>query len=508
MTLLTTRDLGLTFAAPLFSGLSLTIHPGDRIGLIAANGRGKSALLACLSGALEPTHGEITRARGLITGHLAQDIPAALSAATVEEVVAGGLTADLAETESWRVGLVLDELAIPEELRSRPLGALSGGWQRMAMLARVWIGGPDLLLMDEPTNHLDLARIGWLQGWIASLPRDFPLLIASHDRAFLDAVTNRSLFLRETVSRDFALPYSRARAALVQADAADDRQHRNDMKKADQLRRQAAKLKNIGINSGSDLLITKTRQLKNRAERIEQAARPAWRESSSGAIRLDPAVARARALLRLDGMPVPAPDGRVLFTTGRKWIGPGDRVLLLGPNGAGKTRLIEALHAACQGRETEGLSVAASLRLGYSDQALTGIDGDETPLAAICARSDIGDQTARGLLAGAGISFDAQGRPAALLSGGQRARLAMLALRLERPNFYLMDEPTNHLDIEGQEALEAELTRDEVSCLLVSHDRAFVRAVANRFWVIEGKRLVELDDPEDFFAAELARGMG
>ena len=119
-------------------------------------------------------------------------------------------------------------------------------------------------------------------------------------------------------------------------------------------------------------------------------------------------------------------------------------------------------------------------------------------------RFEVGDQRARGLLAGAGLSIEMQGRPIGRLSGGQKARLGMLVLRLTQPNFYLLDEPTNHLDIEGQEALEEELMEQQASCLLVSHDRQLVRTVANRFWVIEGKKLIEADGPEHFFASVTA----
>jgi ATPase subunit of ABC transporter with duplicated ATPase domains len=122
-------------------------------------------------------------------------------------------------------------------------------------------------------------------------------------------------------------------------------------------------------------------------------------------------------------------------------------------------------------------------------------------MRTIVRRFDVGDQRARTLLAGCGLAIEKQGRPIAQLSGGQKARLGMLVLRLTQPNFYLLDEPTNHLDIEGQEALEDELMNHQASCLLVSHDRSFVRNVGNRFWSIERKRLVEVDDPERFFAS-------
>jgi ATPase subunit of ABC transporter with duplicated ATPase domains len=344
-----------------------------------------------------------------------------------------------------------------------------------------------------------------LQGWIARLPRDFPLVVASHDRAFLDTVTTRTLFLRAEASRAFPLPYSRARAAMDEADAADERRFRNEMQKAGQLRRQAARLKNIGINSGSDLLTVKTRQLTARAARIEAMARPAHAEHGAGAIRLAGAGAAAKALVTFDDADITAPDGRRLFGTGRKWITRGDRVVLLGANGAGKSRMMATVIAALGG-EVAGLRVAPSVVAGNTDQGLAEFDGAGTPLEAVAGRFDIGDQAARSLLAGAGIGIDAQGAAMARLSGGQRARLAMLVLRLTRPNLYLLDEPTNHLDIEGQETLEAELCADEAACLLISHDRAFVQAVGTRFWQIEGRRLQEIEDAEGYFRAALEAG--
>ena len=124
-------------------------------------------------------------------------------------------------------------------------------------------------------------------------------------------------------------------------------------------------------------------------------------------------------------------------------------------------------------------------------------------MQAVAKAIDIGNQRARSLLAGAGVSIQMQDTKIDALSGGQRARLAMLILRLQNPNFYLLDEPTNHLDIEGQEALEHELCEHSASCLLVSHDRSFVRNIGNKFWQIKGKKLEEVDGPDGFFAQEL-----
>lgn len=502
MSLLNIRNLGVTYAEPLFSNLDLTLNKGDRVGLVAANGRGKSTLLRALAGQGETTHGEITTARGLRMALVDQVIPEPLLAMPFYDAVLAALDAETAEMESWRVDIVLADLEVPGDLWQRPLGDLSGGWQRVALLARAWVTEPDLLLMDEPTNHLDLSRIGILQRWLETVARGTPFIVASHDRAFLDAVTNRTVFLRADGAPGFALPFSHARVALAEADAARARQFDNDMAKVEQLRRQAAKLKNIGINSGSDLLINKTKQLKDRAAKLEEAAKPAHQERSAGAIQLANAGTHAKALLALKDFDVMTPDGRGLFNTGTLWINRGDRVVLLGANGTGKTTFLSAVIAALAG-EVAGIRVQPTVVAGVSDQSMSQLDRFKTPMEAISGQFDVGDQTARGQLAGAGMSIAMQDGPISALSGGQKARLAMLVLRLTHPNFYLLDEPTNHLDIEGQEALEGELLDHGATALLVSHDRTFVRNTGSRFWQIRRGRLVEVDDPEPFFASQV-----
>lgn len=504
MTIINIRNLGITLAAPLFSNLNLTLNAGDRLGIVAANGRGKSTLLSTMAGRTEATTGEVTRSRGLRLALVEQAVPAALLQETFHLALQRALPAEQAESEGWRVDVMLDALEIPQELRQRQVGALSGGWQRIALIARAAITDPDVLLLDEPTNHLDLGKIALLENWLATLPRDVPVVVASHDRAFLDAVTNRTLFLRPEKSPVFSLPYSQARAAIDEIDAADERQFEKDLKTAGHLRRQAAKLNNIGVNSGSDLLVVKTKQLRARAARIEARARPAHVEQSAGAIRLANRGTHARVLVTIEDTAVSAPGGRMLFRTGKLAIHQGDRIVLLGPNGAGKTRLVAMLKAAMEARDAgpAAIRVTPSLALGYCDQALTDLGDDDTPMQALTRRFELAEQRARSLLSGAGIGIQMQEKTIRLLSGGQKARLGMLILRLASPNFYLLDEPTNHLDIEGQEMLEAELLKHDASCLLVSHDRSFVRNVANRFWVIERARLVEVNDAEGFFLSQ------
>ncbi|WP_119270756.1 ATP-binding cassette domain-containing protein [Taklimakanibacter deserti] len=503
MSLISAKDLSLIRSESLFRGLNFSVAKGDRLGLVAANGRGKSSLLRIVAGEEDATTGTVTRMRGLVVAFASQDVPERLSPLSLHDAVRDALAPEVAETESWRIDVLLDDLAVDEAIRGSTVHSLSGGWQRTMLLARAAVVEPDLLLLDEPTNHLDIGRIGVLQRFLIALPRDCAVIAASHDRAFLDDVTNRTLFLRPEDSEDFSLPYSRALQALEERDASRDRQYENDMRKVKALRQQAAKLKNIGINSGSDLLVVKTKQLSERADRLEERARPAHQERSAGAIRLTNSGTHAKALVTINDAAVTTPDGRLLFRTGKLWIEKGDRIAVLGANGTGKTRLVERLRVALAEGD-QHIRGSASLKLGNSDQALSQLDAFPTPWDAVKRSGDLTDHQARAQLAGTGISIDAQTAPLARLSGGQRARLAMLLLRLSEPNFYLLDEPTNHLDIEGQDMLESELIEHNAACLLVSHDRAFVRAVATRNWVISAKKLVEVDDPGPIFAQLLA----
>ena len=509
---------GVTASNPLFDNLSLVIGEGDRVGLVAGNGNGKTTLLRCIAGQQELTHGEIVRSRGLRVGYVEQDVPARLLPLTLRDAVLDALPAERRDTESWRGEVALDEFETPGDMREREVSRLSGGWQRLMLIARVWIDEPDALLLDEPTNHLDLGKIMQLERWLKEATRNMPVVIASHDRGFLDATTNRTLFLRpgaggrpdalpaagraereRSASHYFTLPFTRARAALAEADEAAAKQQERDLKEAKQLRQQASKLTNIGINSGSDLLTLKAKYLKERAAKIEAATVQLHKERS-GEIRLANAGTHAKVLVAIEDVTIRTPDGRALFTIGKLHLFQGDRVVLLGRNGAGKSQFMKLMTRAMEGEAITGIRVTASLKLGATDQEMSQLPVGGTPFDFIAGFGQ-GDQRTKALLAAAGFPVDRQSQPIGRLSFGQRARLALLALRLSAPNFYLMDEPTNHVDIAGQEQLEAEILEHGASCILVSHDRSFVRNIGTRFFEIAGTRLVERDGPESFFVS-------
>ena len=258
----------------------------------------------------------------------------------------------------------------------------------------------------------------------------------------------------------------------------------------DRLRRNAAELRNVGVNSGSDLLQKKSMQLRDRAGRLEQALRPAHTERS-GEIRLASRGTHAKVLAAFREVAVCTPDGQELFRIEKLDVRQGDRLLLLGRNGVGKSRCLALLRRAVT-EAVPGLQVSPSATLGYAEQGMAHLPHDQTPHRFISARPGIGDGRATSLLAGAGFSVEAQVHPIDRLSPGQKARLGLLALRLAEPNFYILDEPTNHVDIPGQEKLESELRRHGATCVLVSHDRSFVEAVGTRFLMIEGGRAEEV----------------
>jgi ATPase subunit of ABC transporter with duplicated ATPase domains len=241
--------------------------------------------------------------------------------------------------------------------------------------------------------------------------------------------------------------------------------------------------------------LKKAKHLTGRAEAIEQTLRPVGKERT-GDIRLANRGTHAKVLVSLDDIAVTTPDGQLLFRSGRLRILQRDRLVVIGANGVGKSRFMHLLHRAVVSGETvPGITISPTVVAGYLDQQMSQLPAGQTPFEFVTSQFRPGDQRSFSLLAAAGFSIDTQQRPIARLSSGQKARLGLLALRLTEPNFYLMDEPTNHVDIAGQERLEAEILGHEATCVLISHDRAFVCAIGTRFLRIQGHRMQEVEAP-------------
>jgi ATPase subunit of ABC transporter with duplicated ATPase domains len=492
----------------VFGGVTFMLDDA-RTALVGENGVGKSTLLKCLTGELELTEGAITRSRSLRTGYLAQEIPHDLLDLTVRDVMARYLQSP---DDEWQIDVLMADLGIAYDDGEKPFRLFSGGWQRIALIAAITrLAEPSLLILDEPTNHLDLSHLARLEDWLINHTR-MPMLIVSHDRAFLDAVSTRTIFLRADGAHMFRAPFATARQELLQRDAAAAEKKKLEDKEVKRLQAAANRYKAWGVLNSS--FHSKMKNTEKRIDKIktEQASTYTQRDRD---LSLSDADLSARTALMVENFTVETPDkARVLYTIDRLQVRPGDRIALLGENGTGKSTLLHILARAFDPQQKHYNSAAPvryspAVKLMYFDQRMQNLPLQTNLMDYIMQASQLGQSAAAALLAKAGFDYArAQSGTIGELSFGERSRLLFLYMKLLQPNFYLLDEPTNHLDIEGQEDLEEQLTTKDVSCIFVSHDRYFTRAAATRFVEIRrhknGAKLVETDTPDEFFARQEA----
>jgi ATPase subunit of ABC transporter with duplicated ATPase domains len=485
----------------VFSGVTFLLDDA-RTALVGENGVGKSTLLKCLAGELELNRGKIVRSRGLRVGYLPQEVPPGLGDLSVRAVLRRSLERVGLENDDWRIDVMLDEIDMPPDMAELAFGQLSGGWQRLMLIAgAARLEEPDILVLDEPTNHLDIGNIETLEGWLTERIR-LPMLIVSHDRAFLARVSTRTLFLRADGVHAFKVPFLEARRALLERDAADAARARLEDKEIKRLEKVAARYRAWGVKN--DRFDRQAKATLKRIARIEAGRAEVWRPADRR-IELGESDLEARAALRVRGLTVTTPDGaRALVKVDHLAIAPGECVALLGANGAGKSTLLGALAGAFDPRNpfydgSAPVRFNPAARLVYFDQSLRDLPLDASLLDWLIDADGVTERDALRGLAQAGFPHARVREPIAILSFGERSRLAFLKMKLMRPNLYLLDEPTSHLDIEGQEDLESQLEETDVACLFVSHDRFFTRAVATRFLEIRKGRLVEVENADDFF---------
>ena len=486
----------------VFGGVTFLLDD-SRTALVGENGTGKSTLLKCLSGELELNGGKVVRSRSLRVGSVPQDVPPGLAPLAVRDILQRSLAKVGLGDDWWRIDVLLDEIGVAPETLDKPFGTQSGGWQRLLLIAAAArLEEPDILILDEPTNHLDLANINTLERWL-TVEFPVPMLIVSHDREFLNRVTDRTLFLRSDGVHAFKAGFAQAREELLRRDAANAARAKLEDKEIRRLEQAAARYKVWAVKNPD--LNKRKNAVETRIARIEKDRTQAY-VARERRLELADGDIDARVALRIAGLDVTAPGtDRKLLGIDRLAIAAGDRIALLGVNGAGKSTLLSTLAGAFDPEleHYDSLSPVRfnpACRLVYFDQTMRDLPLDTSILDYVLEAPGINERDAIRQLAGAGFPFRKIGEPISILSHGERARLVFLRMKLLRPNMYLLDEPTNHLDIEGQEALEAELEQSDVSCLFVSHDRYFTRTVATRFLEIRKGQLVEIDDAEEFFA--------
>ena len=482
----------------LFRDIELTINSGDRIGLVGHNGSGKSTLLSILSGATEPDSGVITRARGVRLATVEQFIGQELLALPLGAALAERLPLADRQDSYYRVEQLLFELGFSEEQLQHRVSDLSGGQQNRLMFARAVIREPDLILFDEPTNHLDLASLQFFEACLARLNVSY--LLVSHDRAFLDSVTSKTLVLRDQRLYHFNLAYSAMREKLDELDLAASAKRAQEGKQIAKLKESAKRLATWGKVYDNEKLARKAKTMEKRIGRMEENLTQVKTDSGLR-LSLDLSSSRGNRMLKIENQRVDAPNGRLLFEIEELTIRPGDRLALLGHNGVGKTTLIAQIMAAYQaGEQGTFADFSPKCRLGYYDQELQSLSPDLTlkqTLRDQCPGQD--EKSYKMGLIDAGFPYLEHGKQIKQLSGGERARIMFLIMRLNRPSLLILDEPTNHLDIEGKEELETELLDAGATLLITSHDRRFVDRVASRFLAIYERQLVELAYAEAFY---------
>jgi len=519
MTQLAVSGVSVEFGATtLFSDVTFTIAAGERWGIVGRNGTGKTTLFRLMTGDLTPTRGAVSRQTGLSLSLLGQYRDFG-DAVTVWEAAAGPFAELLALEQSLteqadalagssdeaalsrygrdlerfereggytiapRVDSVLQGLGFDAaSARSQSLAHLSGGERGRVGLARQLVAPSDILLLDEPTNHLDLETTQWLEGYLKELDRT--VVLVSHDRAFLAAVVDHVLHLEGGA----ATPYVGGYEAFVQQRQerrlaqlrAFDKQQRTIASEADYIARNIA-----GQNS---------KQAKGRRKRLERLPRLSAPAGEDGimALRLEAGERGGDQVAVAENVTLGVP-GRILIERFSGRVMRGDRLGIIGANGAGKSTLLRTLVGE-RAPDAGALRVGGSIRVGYYDQQLSSVPLDKSIYDVI---ADLRPQWERRLVQGHlgrfGFSGDEAQRKAATLSGGERARVALAMLVLTQANLLVLDEPTNHLDVESIEALEDAIEGYEGTVILVSHDRAMLRAIASRVWVLHERHITEFD---------------
>ena len=478
--LLTLTDVALGFGGePLFRGLSLSVMPGDRVALVGRNGSGKSTLMKVMAGDLEPDAGERFVKPGSHVARLAQD-PDFAGFATLGDFAA----ADLEASERWRAEAAMDGLKVPAG--ADPSEA-SGGERRRAALARVLASDAELLLLDEPTNHLDIEAVGWLERHVASLRA--AVVIVSHDRAFLRALTRAMIWIDRGAAR-------RLEEGFAKFEDWRDKVFEEEAKQVHKLDR-LIKAESVWAVEG---ISARRKRNQGRVRRLrEMRAEAGARRGPDGtaAMALEAGPASGRRVIEAEGIAKSYGERTICRELSLR-VMRGDRVAFVGPNGVGKTTLIKLLIGEIPPDEGT-VRLGANLAPAVFDQARAALDPERSlwetlthdPATAVSGRSD--QVMVRGRpkhVVGYLKEFlfdERQARgPVKALSGGERARLLLARLMAFESNLLILDEPTNDLDVETLDLLQELVSDYSGTVLLVSHDRDFLDRTATQTVLLEG----------------------
>ncbi|MDH5633920.1 MAG: ATP-binding cassette domain-containing protein [Gammaproteobacteria bacterium] len=500
----------------LLADLDLAIQPGTRLGIVGANGTGKSSLVRLITGELSADKGELRLPSSWRLSYMAQHTPTGSQSAhdfvldghapfrqaeaELQAAEASGDGHRIAEAhahydaiDGYRLPALASELlhglGFGAEDQGKAVESFSGGWRMRLNLGRALMTPSDLMLLDEPTNHLDLDTLLWLQDWLQRY--DGTLILISHDREFLDAVCNHIVHIEHQQARLYRGNYSsfetQRAEVLAQQQAAFRKQQRERAHLQQFVDRFRAKA-------------TKAKQAQSRIKALERMAliTPAHVDSPFS-FHFRASKQLPNPLLQLHHCDAAYGDKTILEDVSIDFA-PGDRIGLLGANGAGKSTLIKLMDGQLAPRSGER-KAAKDLAIGYFAQhQVEQLDDNASPLLhlqRIDGRAD--DQSLRSFVGGFGFHGDRALDPVAPFSGGEKARLALALIIYQRPNLLLLDEPTNHLDLDMRHSLTLALQEFEGAIVVVSHDRALLDSVCDRFYLVQDSRVSEYEDDLDSY---------
>lgn len=504
----------------LFQNVSLQINDGDRIGLVGKNGAGKSTLLRLISRSSNPSEGRIHMSKGIQLGFLTQDIVVDSSKGVLDYVLSSNETLNdlngklehvnhelstrtdyesdyflnlldelnelnhqliVHEAGSWeeKVVSVLRGLGFHDKEMDRELNTFSGGWKMRAELAKILVNKPDVLLLDEPTNHLDIISIAWLEQYLKKY--EGAVMVISHDRLFLDNVTNRTWDISLGKILDYPFAYTKYKDQreieldqLSRMKKQQDREIKHTEELINKFRAKSSKA------AFAQSLIRKL----DKTDRIEIETDPTARMKISFPLNVQP----GKWVLELEDVGKTY-DDKVIFSHLNTVVGRGEKIALLGPNGVGKSTLLKRITDVIEGEGEVKLGHNVKITYFAQDQA-ENLDKDLTVFETVdnVASGDI-RKDLRSILGAFLFTGEDVDKKVGVLSGGERTRLALCQLLLSPSNFLILDEPTNHLDIQSKEVLKQALKNYEGTFMVVSHDREFLTDLTDRIWEINENQL-------------------
>ncbi len=504
----------------LLSDVSISIHPGYKVGLTGANGTGKSSLFAMLRGELGQDEGSISIPPNWVLAHVAQETPSSDKSAldyvlqgdqeyielhkkieTAEGAQLGELHAQLDAIDGYttesRAATLLHGLGFSNEQINHSVNSFSGGWRMRLNLAQALMCRSDLLLLDEPTNHLDLDAVIWLQNWLIQYPGT--LILISHDREFLDAVVKHIAHIEHSKLTLYSGNYSafekiRAERLAQQQSAYEKQQRERAHMQAyvDRFRAQA----------------TKAKQAQSRLKalgRMEEIA-AAQVDSPFHFTFFKPEKLPER-LLNIEDVAIGYGDTTIINQV-RMQLMPGQRIGLIGPNGAGKSTLIKFLAGELKAQTGETWQ-AQDLKIGYFAQhQLEQLDLDQSALEQLrTLDSQAREQDLRNYLGGFGFKGSRVDEPVKPFSGGEKARLVLALLVYQKPNLLLLDEPTNHLDLQMRHALSVALQGFQGAMVIVSHDRHLLKTVTDDLVIVHDGKAEPFEGDLDDYAKYIAEAL-